>query len=239
MKRIVIALLALALLLTGCQSVDQIERTVSVSGSASVTLEPDMASFSVSIEETGETTAEAQSLANAKMEEIYAILHGEYGVEAADIRTTGMSLYPDYAYIDGEQVLRGQAASQSISVTLHDISQLAPVVDSLSSVSGISLSSISLDASNKSESMAEARRLAVLDAKERAEVYAQSAGLELGDALVINESGSYSAANRIQPTYLSAMAADESASAKAAYYAGDLTVSASVSVSFEMERSGE
>ena len=138
---ILIVLAVLLALLTGCQSSQTAFRTVTVSGKGSVTLTPDMASFSVSIEETADTTSQAQSGANAKMAEITSILEGQYGILAEDIRTTGMSLYPSYRYQDGEQILIGQTASQSLSVTVHRLDDLAPIVDSLSSVSGISLSS--------------------------------------------------------------------------------------------------
>lgn len=233
MRKTIVLVLASVLLLAGCQSTDGAGRTVTVSGSGEVSISPDMATFSVSVEETGETTAQAQEAANVKMAQICAILQEEFLLDDDDIRTTGMSLYPQYRYEDGVQVLTGQAAGQSISVTVHDLDQLAPIVDRLSTVSGISLSSISLDAQDKEASLSEARLEAIADASARAADYAGAAGLTLGEALVIQESGSYYGANRIQPAVLYA-AADESASAKASFHAGDITVSASVNVTFEM-----
>ena len=176
---IIVALVALAVL-TGCQSTAEDYMSVSVSGSATVTLTPDMASFSISVSETGQTTWEAQQQANAKMQDIYDILHEDFGIVAEDIRTTSMSLYPEYRYEDGQQILVGQTASQSISVTVHRLDDLALIVDRLSSVTGISLSSISLDASEKDESMSQARRLAMQDAMDKAWDYAEAAGLVLG-----------------------------------------------------------
>ena len=232
---ILIVLAVLLALLTGCQSSQTAFRTVTVSGKGSVTLTPDMASFSVSIEETADTTSQAQSGANAKMAEITSILEGQYGILAEDIRTTGMSLYPSYRYQDGEQILIGQTASQSLSVTVHRLDDLAPIVDSLSSVSGISLSSISLDASDKSQAQSEARRLAVQDALSRATDYAEGIGVSVVSPISIQESGSYYAANRIQPTYLAASVKAEDAMSSASYYAGDLSVSSSVDVTFEIQ----
>ena len=226
MRKTIVLVLASVLLLAGCQSTDGGGRTVTVSGSGEVSISPDMATFSVSVEEIGDTTAQAQEAANVKMAQICAILQEEFLLDDDDIRTTGMSLYPQYRYEDGVQVLTGQAAGQSISVTVHDLDQLAPIVDRLSSVSGISLSSISLDAQDKEASLSE-------DASARAADYAGAAGLTLGEALVIQEGGSYYGANRIQSAALYA-AADESASAKASFHAGDITVSASVNVTFEM-----
>lgn len=230
---IVVALVALAFL-TGCQSTTVDYMSVSVSGSATVTLTPDMASFSISVSETGQTTWEAQQMANAKMQDIYDILHDDFGIVAEDIRTTSMSLYPEYRYEDGQQILVGQTASQSISVTVHRLDDLAPIVDNLSSVTGISLSSISLDASEKDESMSQARRLAMQDAMDKARDYAEAAGLVLGDPVSISESGSYHYANRVQPTMLMAGASAKDEASSASYYAGDLSVAADVDVTFTM-----
>lgn len=230
---IIVALVALAVL-TGCQSTAEDYMSVSVSGSATVTLTPDMASFSISVSETGQTTWEAQQQANAKMQDIYDILHEGFGIVAEDIRTTSMSLYPEYRYEDGQQILVGQTASQSISVTVHRLDDLALIVDRLSSVTGISLSSISLDASEKDESMSQARRLAMQDAMDKAGDYAEAAGFVLGAPVSVIESGSYHYANRVQPTMLMAGASAKDEASSASYYAGDLGVSAGVNVVFRM-----
>lgn len=230
---IIVALVALAVL-TGCRSTAEDYMSVSVSGSATVTLTPDMASFSISVSETGQTTREAQQQANAKMQDIYDILHEGFGIVAEDIRTTSMSLYPEYRYEDGQQILVGQTASQSISVTVHRLDDLALIVDRLSSVTGISLSSISLDASEKDESMSQARRLAMQDAMDKAGDYAEAAGFVLGAPVSVSESGSYHYANRVQPTMLMAGASAKDEASSASYYAGDLGVSAEVNVVFRM-----
>ena len=228
--------LCAVLLLASCQStMSSNVGTVTVAGQSSVSISPDMASFSVSVESTAETTGEAQAATNERMDEVYRILMDDYGISGEDLRTTAMSLYPEYRYEDGQQVLIGQTASQSVSVTVHELDDLAPIVDSLSTVSGISLSSISLDASDKSQAGSEARRLAMEDAIERAADYAHAAGMELGSPIQIQEGGVSTYVNRIQPTALYAAATDESASAKASYYAGELQVSAAVSVTFSLD----
>lgn len=146
-----------------------------------------------------------------------------------------MSLYPSYRYVDGEQILLGQSASQSISVSVRELDDLAPIVDSLSAVSGISLSSISLDASDKDMAESQARTLAIQDALRRAEDYAEGIGASVAAPVTIAESGSYAVVNRIQPTYVMAAKAESAMDSSASYYAGDLTVSASVDVAFALE----
>lgn len=235
MRKCVILLLSTILLFTSCESLKQDEMTVSVSGNAVVKLSPDIADFSVSISETAETTREAQQLVNDSMAEIYSILK-RYGISEDDLTTTSMSLSPVYSWVDGKQELDGQSARQSVSVTLRDISVLANIIDSLSAVSGISLSSISLDASDKSAAIAEARRLAVLDARSRADVYAESAGLKVDKAVSISENSYYANTSRLNANVMLASAATaDMESASAEYYADDISVSADVSVTFSMQ----
>ena len=211
-------------------------RTISVSGSGSVTIEPDMASFSVSVEETADTTGEAQSMANEKMAEVYRILSEEFSIVDDDLRTTGMNLYPRYSYVDGQQVLLGQCSQQSLSVKVRNLDDLAPIIDRLSSISGITISSISLDAEDKSAVMSQARVLAMQDAYAQAEDYASAAGLAVEGPVTISSGSVNWYTNRIQPVALAASAdyAAESSKASASYYAGDLEVSASVSVTFNL-----
>ena len=237
MKKFTIAALCALICLTACQtSGDALMRTISVSGSGSVTIEPDMASFSVSVEETADTTAEAQSMANEKMAEVYRILSEEFSIEDADLRTTGIDLYPRYSYVDGQQVLLGQCSQQSLSVKVRTLDDLAPVIDRLSTISGITISSISLDAEDKSAVMSQARVLAMQDAYAQAEDYASVAGLTVDGPVTISSGSVNWYSNRIQPVALAASAdyTSESSKASASYYAGDLEVSASVSVTFNL-----
>lgn len=235
MKRCIILLLSVLLLFTSCESLKRDELTVSVSGNATVRLAPDIADFTVSISETADTTREAQQLVNDKMSAVYGILKG-YGISEDDLTTASMSLSPVYSWIDGKQELTGQSARQSISVTLRDISLLANIIDSLSAVSGISLSSISLDASDKSAAIAEARRLAVQDARSRADVYAESAGLKVDRAMSISENSYYANTSRLNANVMMASAATaDMEGASAEYYADDISVSADVSVVFSMQ----
>ncbi len=230
---IVFSLLVITLL-SSCQSVKEERRSITVSGQGEVTLVADYASFSVSVEEIAPTTREAQQNANAKMAAVREILEKEFSSEAEDFKTTAMQLSPEYTWKDGEQKLVGQRAYQSIKVEVEDLSRLGEIVDSLSTVEGISFSSINLDKKDKSEAIAEAQRKAVEAARDKADTFASAAGLTLSDAITITESGSDYAPYRVAPAAMKmyAEAADNSAGAE--YFAGDITVSSSVTVVFEM-----
>lgn len=228
-----IVLIVISLLFVSCQTTEPNLKTISVTGSAEIALQPDTASFSISISEIADTTAEAQTQTNAKMKEVLSILENDFALPKDGIQTTYASLAPYYEWIDGQRTLIGQQSSQQIKVKLNDLTILGKLIDSLSNVSSISLSSISLDKADKSEAYKEARSMAVKAATEKAEIYATAAGLTLGDATNISEQSSYGYANTYAKEAMVAMAYDESSSMD--YRAGEITVSVNINISYEMK----
>jgi uncharacterized protein YggE len=220
-------------LLSSCQSAGKASmpvRTVAVSGSGEVSLQPDIAYFSIQVSEKAKTTAEAQALANQKMGTLLAVLR-ENGIEEKDISTTSLTLRPDYDWIDNEQVLTGQVASQRLSVTTRDLPGLGNLVDRLGQVSGIQFDSVNFDKDDKSEALAEAREKAVEEAMEKASTYAQSAGMQVGKPISITESSSVSNPYAYGTKM---MMATEAMDVRTQVPAGSLTVSATISMVLEM-----
>jgi len=188
-KRLAILVLSLSLivLLSSCMATRDLVRTIQVSGSGEVELKADIASFSIQVSELGKTTKEAQALANGKMSSILQALRS-FQIEDKDITTTALALRPSYKWVDNQQVLEGQVASQSLNVIVRDLPSLGLVIDKLGEISGITLNSILLDKDDKSEALDEAREKAVAAALAKAEVYARSAGMQVGAPISISES---------------------------------------------------
>ena len=231
----------LSVLLISCQSIDKDKgyiSTVSVTGSSEVKAEADVASFTIHAEAVKATSEEARSEASLLINNAIDILMNEFGVEKKDLKTSYISISPYYEWKDGGRELKGQSASESVSVKLYDIDKAGVAFERLSSVDGLSLSSISLDKSDKTVLIGEARREAVQNAREKAEAYASSLGLRLGAAITISDgTDSYST---VSPRYNSPMmfkaeAASASVSTSTEYYAGEITVRDSVSVVFALE----
>ena len=218
-----------AILLASCASTDNIP-TVSVTGSASVLMLPDMLSFTVTASRTAETTEEARSTVSMMINSAVEILQNEYAVDDDDIVTAYVSVSPEYSWKDGESILLGQRAVQSVDVTLHDIDAAGKVFQSLSSIDGIGISSITADKENKSLETMKARSFAVQDAHDKAAVYANAAGYVLGDLVSLSDD-TVSAI-----PYANRMYAMEAASASDAmsYYVGDISISDSVTAVYEL-----
>jgi len=233
LKRITALLLVVAVLalFSSCLSSKDLVRTIEVTGTSEVTLTPDIASFSIQVSELGKTTSDAQNFANEKMAMILSVLR-DNKVAEEDIRTTSINLRPSYQWLDGKQYLEGQVASQSVAVTLRNLSILGTVIDQLGEVSGIMLNSVMLDKEDKSEGQAQARSLAVANALEKAQLYAKEASMQVGKPITISEYASVS--NPYNPRMKMAMASEAAYDMATEVPAGTLQLSSTVSMVLEM-----
>ncbi len=245
-----IALLAVVFLtLAGCATApdqravveESVIRTISVSGTGTVKVAPDIATFSVGISETAQTTAAAQQMVNVKMNQILDILK-KNGIEAKDMTTNYLTLRPEYVWTDGKQQLTGQRASQQVSVTLRgldkDSTKLSTLVDQLGVVTGIEFSSVRFDRQDKTQAYDEARELAVRKAVDKAGIYAQSAGMSVSTPLSISEQNDVSYAltrNTLAVPKAAMMEASGSADYASELPTGELEISCTIYMMFEME----
>ncbi|MGH0054353.1 MAG: SIMPL domain-containing protein [Sphaerochaetaceae bacterium] len=223
--------LLLVVLLASCATGQDLVRTIEVNGTAKVTVTPDIATFSIQVSEMGKTTAEAQMLANEKMAQLRAVLDA-FGIAEEDIKTTSLNLRPSYRWDEGEQILEGQVASQSLSVKVRDLASLGSIIDQMGNVSGIYLNSIQLDKEDKSIALEEARMEAIRNAFQKATLYAESSSMQVGSPITISEysiaSNPYTTRMKLEAT--SAVAYDMATEIPA----GTMEVSSTVSIVYEM-----
>ena len=234
MRKLLPVLLVAIALLFGCASTEEVKTSsfIEVTGSSVVYMVADEASFTVSAEFTAPTTDEARAKTDEIINSAVAILKEGYGVEDKDIATGYLSLSPYYEWKGDSRVLAGQRGYQSITVTISDISMVGKIVEDLSRINGISVSSIRLDKADKSSELEEARTRAVQAAIEKARVYAEAAGREIGDVYFITDSNTsnYNYANDV----MFAEAAAPKSSGGTSYYASDLTLKETVRIKVEM-----
>jgi len=58
---------------------------------------PDMLTLNITVEETKETTEQAQTEVNKKTNQIKAIIK-EYNIKDSDVQTKNINVYPEYDY---------------------------------------------------------------------------------------------------------------------------------------------
>ena len=109
-------------------------RSFSVQGEGKVISVPDVAQFSFSvITQGGINTAEIQKENTEKMNELIKELKG-MDIEAKDITTANYSIYPQYDWRDGEQILRGYVVSQNVIVKIRNLDLVGNVIEAAGSL---------------------------------------------------------------------------------------------------------
>src|SRR5919107_841267 len=82
--------------------------TVVMRGTSDVEGVPDELSFSVSARNTASDVSTALGSADGSLRRVLAALD-KVGVDRRDTQTTGLSVHPEYSYVDGSRVLVGYA----------------------------------------------------------------------------------------------------------------------------------
>ncbi len=212
-------------------------KTISVSGTGSVSLKANYVTFRIEVSETKDTTALAQQETNKKMSRILTILR-ENGIQDTDITTTALNFSTDYTWQNGQQIKIGEVVSQTVYVRMYNLDDFASLADAIgSNVSGINFYNVTFGSTQSKEAENQARQLAYDDALKKAQTYANAAGLTLGEPVTIQDGSSTTYSNKMSAvdTVMYAAATAEEASYSTETPTGPLTVSASVSVVFEIK----
>jgi uncharacterized protein YggE len=195
-------------------------KTITVTGTGSVTTVPDQAGFDFSVE-TRASTAKAALAQNSAAATAVVAAVKDAGVADADIQTSQVSLSPQTDQA-GTQIV-GYAASTSISVKTT-IAKAGSIVDAAVGAGADGVSGPSLSISDQDAQYQDALKKAVTAAHAKAQVLADAGGLTLGGAQTIVEG----AAQFPVP-----LAQKADFSAGVAIQPGTQTVDATVTVTYE------
>jgi uncharacterized protein len=164
------------------------EHTISVSGTGTVTLQPDTADLNLGVQVNRTTVKAAQHDSAAAMTKVIAALKA-LGIDPKDIQTSNLSLQPTYDYQTGNNPPRitGYQMSNSVSVTLRDLSKLGDAIDNSLAAGATSLDSVNFRVNDETAAESQARQAAMADAKAKADTLASAAGISIGGVASINE----------------------------------------------------
>ncbi|MEW5420372.1 SIMPL domain-containing protein [Amorphus sp. 3PC139-8] len=169
---------------------DTANLTVTGTGTAAGT--PDMATVSVGTVTEAASAGDALSENSSQVQAVIDAVKGA-GIEARDIQTSGFSVSPRYTNpgndsneapkIDGYRVTNG------VTVRVRQLDTLGGLLDTLVKAGANDVSGIQFAISNTDKLEDTARTAAVADAKHKAALYAEAAGVRLGRVLAITEGG--------------------------------------------------
>ncbi|MBU1346563.1 MAG: SIMPL domain-containing protein [Alphaproteobacteria bacterium] len=194
---------------------------------------PDMATITFGVQ-TEAPTAQAAMADNARrMQEVFAAL-SRAGIADRDIQTSGLNLSAQYDYQqDQPPRLRGYQASNQVTVQIMDLTKVGATADAVVSAGVNQINGISFGLRDPKAAEDQARQLAVRALQDKARLYAQALGVELGGIRSLNEGGGY----QPQPPVLysgARMAMADSAQTPVA--AGELTVRIDITGTYDLAR---
>ena len=220
-----------SLMIAGLALADDHPRTVSVDGTGSVTVAPDMARVSMGIMALSDNLESAQKDVAAVTSRVLA-LTDRLGVDRKYVNSTGASVRPNYRWNRDrdEQELTGFVVERSIEVELRDLDKLGPLIEQAVGTGVNQVSPPLLDSTQRRDSYRQALALAVADARQNAATLAAAAGEQLGPVQSIVASSGYASPRPM----LRAQADMAMAEGTASYNAADLRFDASISVVFAL-----
>lgn len=207
--------------------VDVAKRFVAVEGSGRATAPPDRAHVAAGVETRAETAADASRANAGQMAAIFEALTAA-GVPARAIQTSNLSIAPVYDRPDrsgGAPALAGYQAVNQVTVEIDDVDRVGQVIDALAEAGANRIHGVRFAIADPTELRDQARREAVADARRKAALLADLAGVALGDLLRIEERG-------VSRPTLAMEAMDAARSVATPVAPGEQIVSASVSVRF-------
>ena len=209
--------------------------TISVSGEGVVEAQPDRAIISVGVVTREKNPSAVQSSnARAASNVINAIV--ALGIERKNISTGNYNFSPTYRHRDdGRSELDGYEATNSVTVIVDDLNLVGKVIDAALSHGANRVDSLNFGLRDKTAYQDEALRLAILDARRKAQVAASALGKSIVSVRNVSiNSSSVSAPRSYKLARSTAM--EDSVNVDTPIESGTLQCSASVHVEFEISR---
>ena len=197
--------------------------TLTVTGSATINVVPDLATITLGVTTTGDTAASAMAANNEAVSGVIAKLIAAH-VADRDMQTSSLSINPNWVANANNtgQVIKGYIASNMLTVRIKALETTGAVLDAAITDGANTLNGLTFGLQDQRPTEDEARKGAVVDAVARAKVLADAAGAKLGDIQSINEGGAS------QPGPMPMFKTMDAASVPVA--AGEIGISASVTI---------
>jgi len=229
MKKLVLFLTIMFMTMSYGQDNKQIPQ-INVNGEGKVKVAPDQVLISATVETKGNNAKDIKKQNDEKIDAVLKFIK-KMNIPATDFRTKQVQLNPQYDY---EKKKTTYNAVQTIEIVLKDLNKYDELMEGLVQQGINRLDKVSFESSKIVQLQSEARKLAMKDAKVKAEDYVSVLGQKVGKAFVISDNTQI---YHPQPIYaMKSMAMDSNGGAENETLAvGEIEVTANVSVSFILD----
>jgi uncharacterized protein YggE len=210
------------------------KNTLEAAGKGEIKIKPDVAYLTVSVETTAKKASEAARDNAEKMKNVLDKLKSQIDKEDK-ITTTGYQLSPIYEYNDKTRKsdLTGYRASNGVVLETKNLDELGKLIDSATQVGANRIDNLSFGTDKRDEYRRQALAEAVQDAKATADTVAKASGVKIVRILKI--SPFYEVPRPVFREFGDAKLVAAPETAPTAIEPGELTVSATVNIVFEIQ----
>ncbi|WP_281633164.1 SIMPL domain-containing protein [Flavobacterium luteolum] len=230
MKKLVLFLTIMFMTMSYGQEIKQVP-LINVNGEGKVKVAPDQVCISASVETKGNNAKDVKKQNDEKMDAVLKFIK-KMNIPTADFKTKQVALNPQYDY---EKKKTSYNATQTVEIVVKDLAKYDELMEGLVQQGINRIDKVSFETSKLAQYESEARKLAMKDAKTKAEEYVSVLGQKVGKAFTISDN---SQIYRPQPMY-AAMRMKEADSmggaANETLAIGEIEITANVSVSFVLD----
>ena len=230
--------LVLALVLTVFASLALADSEICVTGKGEVYVPADKAFVSIGVQLAMQNVQEAQKNVNERVNTIRAKLL-EAGIDGDDINTDNINIYAYTEFDDAGNEKTLYHVSSMLTVRVTDTDRTGKVIDIAFAAGANVLNGVTFTATETAEAEKEAMQMAVKNAREKAGILAEAAGLKITGVDKITEgySGSFDSGLNV----FDRVAAKEEAASYGAteIHAAKILVSAEVTVNYDAKDTAE
>ena len=167
------------------------DHTITVAWNWEVRVTPDTLILYLRVEDTAQTTAEAQKNVDEKVALIKEIIK-EYDIKDSDVKTTNINVYEAYDWTDNGRKSLWFTANHNLEVKIKSANLEnewvgGKIVSQVSEIWWVFINSVSYDIDDKTEYYSQARELALKKANQKAEDLAKYAWVKLWKPISISE----------------------------------------------------
>ncbi len=229
MKTTFLFLVSFFVLVTYAQEQKNPVPQISVSGEGKVNVVPDQAVINLGFQNSGKDAKEVKKLNDEVIDKVIKFLK-KSNIPASDYKTNNVYLYKSYDY---DKKAYNYQANQSLSLTLKDLKKYDEIMMGLNEAGVNSIQGVEFKSSKREVYESEARKKAMLNAKQKATDYVSAIGQKIGKALLISDS---SQTHYPQPMYKTNMATmAEDGASRETLAVGEIIITATVNVTFALE----
>ena len=229
MKKAVLFLTIMFMTMSYAQETKQIPQ-INVNGEGKVKVAPDQVCISATVETKGNNAKDVKKQNDEKIDAVLKFIK-KMNIPTADFKTKQVALNPQYDY---EKKKHNYNATQTIVILLRDLGKYDELMEGLVNEGINRIDAVTFQSSKLAQYQSEARKLAMKDAKLKAEDYVSVLGQKVGKAFTIVDN---SQIYYPQPTYAMMRKSEDLDvnEPRETLALGEITITANVMVSFILD----